>query len=104
MEIIVSRPKQFADRTRAYKLLIDGKVISKLNAGEEIRITVPEDAKILTAKIDWCSSNQFYLSNLKANERIEVKNAISSRLWIPFFGIYVIAFKKNTYLSMYKAT
>jgi hypothetical protein len=103
MEIIISRPKQFADRIRAYELLIDGKTISKLKAGEEVRITLPENAKILTAKIDWCSSNEFNLSNVTANENIEVKNAISRKLWISFFAVYAITFKKNAYLSISKA-
>jgi hypothetical protein len=103
MEIVISRPKQFADRVRAYKLLIDGKIISKLKAGEEVRVTLPENAKILTAKIDWCSSNEFNLSNVRANENIEVKNAMSRKLWIPFFAIYAITFRKNSYLSINKA-
>lgn len=85
-------------------MLVDGKIISKLRAGEEICITLPENAKNLTAKIDWCGSNEFSLSSVMANDCIEVKNAISNKIWIPFFVIYIVAFKKNSYLSISRAT
>jgi len=85
-------------------LLVDGKIISKLRAGEELHITLPENAKTLTSKIDWCGSNKFSLPSVMANDSIEVKNAISNKTWIPFFFIYIFAFKKNSYLSISRAT
>ena len=103
MEIIVFRPKQFADRARAYDLNLDGKVIAKLKAGEEIKVKLPENAKTLSASIDWCSSNEFQLSSINGNEKIEIKNSISKKIWIPFFVLYAITFKKNSYLSIGKA-
>jgi hypothetical protein len=104
MEVIIVRPKQFADMARSYELNIDGKFIRKISSGEEVRLTLPENAKILTASIDWCSSNEFDLSQVKENDRIEVKNSMSKKVWIPFYVFYAITVKKRAYISISKAS
>lgn len=103
MKILVSRPKQYADRIRSYNLLVDGKLLARIKAGEEIYVTLPENARVISAKIDWCSSNKFNLSSITANEKIEVKNAIAKKIFIPFYVLYAITFKKNAYLHIAKA-
>jgi hypothetical protein len=104
MELVIFRPKQFVDRARAYILSIDGKPIAKLKAGEEIKIDVPENAKILSASIDWCSSNDFLLSGICNNQKIEVKNSISRKIWIPLYILYAITLKRKSYLNIATAT
>lgn len=100
MQIIISRPKQYADRTRVYKLRIDGNLVAKIKANEEVCITIPEGAQTLHATIDWCSSNHFSLINIKDNEKLEVKNSYVRKIWIPFYPLYAITFKKNSYLNI----
>lgn len=104
MEVIIVRPKQFADMARSYELNIDGKFIRKIGSGEEVRITIPDNAKVLTASIDWCTSNEFDLSSVKENDRIEVKNSMSKKVWIPFYVFYAITVKKRAYISISKAS
>ena len=102
MEIVATRPKQFADRRRAYKLHIDGKLAGKIEAGQEIRLTIPQNSSILQATIDWCSSNTFDLSTIKENEKLEILNAISKKAWIPFYLLYAITARRKKYLSVKK--
>ncbi len=45
MEIEVTRPNQFADKARDYRLLADDKVIALLKRGTTIKITLPKAAK-----------------------------------------------------------
>ena len=104
MKIIVTRPKQFADRGRSYSLHVDGKLLAKIKAGEEIEVNLPENANVISAKIDWCSSNEFNLENIKSNEKLEVKNAVVRKIWIPFYVLYSITLKRKSYLNMAKAS
>ena len=103
MEILISRPKQFADYFRKYAVLVDGKVMAKLAAGEEIRIVLPENSKILSASIDWCSSNKFQLSELSESQKIVVKNVMGKKLWLPFYILYAISILRKSYLIVEKA-
>jgi hypothetical protein len=103
MEVVISRPKQSADILRVYNLMIDGEIVAQLKAGEEVRVTLPENAKTLSATIDWCASNELLVSGLSDGERLEVKNAISTKIWIPFFPLYAVIFKRKSYLSLHRA-
>jgi hypothetical protein len=104
MEIVVIRPKQYADRLRAYKLYIDSKPVAEIKAGQEIRLLIPQNSSKLLAKVDWCSSNEFDLSAMKENGKIEIANAISKKkAWIPFYVIYAITVGRKQYLRIEKA-
>lgn len=102
MEVIVSRPLQFVDRIRSYKLEIDGEFCGEIKPGQEIRLNIPEQAKTLVAKIDWCSSNIFDLTGLQANEKLEVKNAVPLKVLIPFYSFYAISIARKRYLHIEK--
>jgi hypothetical protein len=104
MEIVVIRPKQFADRLRAYKLYIDGKPVGKIKAGQEVCLSIPQNSSKLLAKIDWCSSNEFDLSAIKENEKLEIVNTMSEKAWIPFYIIYLTTVGRKKYLRVEKAS
>jgi len=104
MNIKVFRPKQYSDKLRRYKLLINGNVVAELKAGHQIEITIPEGSSILSAKVDWCSSNELSISEISPNDTVEVKNSFSHKLWIPFIPIYYITFGRKKYLSIKKSS
>lgn len=103
MEIVISRPKQYIDRVRAYDLQVDGLSVAKIRPGEEIRITVPEGSQNLVAKVDWCASNVFPLAGLQAGARLEVKNPMGRKMWLPFYPIYAITVHRASYLLIHEA-
>ena len=100
MQITIKRPKQFAEVFRSYQLHVDGSLVAEIKAGEEVSINLKEGAKILTATIDWCSSNRFSLADIKDNDKLEVSNTISDKIWIPFYVLYGVIFKKDSYLNI----
>ena len=55
--IKLKRASCFPDRLRAYKVILDGKMIGKIKNGEELEFNSPAGKHQLCLKIDWCSSN-----------------------------------------------
>ena len=55
--IRISRNISWTDRFRAYKIVLDGKVIGKINQGETTEYEIPSGMHHLHLKIDWCKSN-----------------------------------------------
>jgi len=100
MEIKVSRPKQFADMSRDYHLLVDGKKIVSLKRGECQTVVVPEESTTIKAVIDWCSSPELSIKDIKGNE-IVVKNSFADNLLLMLIASpYYITFGKNRYLKI----
>lgn len=54
--IRVTRTKSYADRLRAYRILIDGVERAKVSAGTSVEIPVTPGSHSVVAKVDWCSS------------------------------------------------
>jgi len=100
MDIQVYRPKQFCDMTRDYRLLADGVEIGLLKPGETQTINIPDNTKALLAKIDWCSSQEFLLPELR-ERKLTVKNSFSSTFFKSLLpALYYITIGKNKYLKI----
>ena len=54
--IRVTRTSSYADRIRAYRILVDGVERARLSAGDFVDIPVDAGSHSVAAKIDWCSS------------------------------------------------
>ena len=100
MEIEVTRPKQFADLTRSYRLLADGKEVALIERGSTQKVTLPAHSKTLSAYIDWCYSPEFAVSDIQ-DGRIVVKNAFASNpLKALVLPLYYVSFGKHKYLNI----
>lgn len=100
MEIEVTRPKQFADMARDYHLLVDGKEIAVIRRGTTQTITLPEGSKTLKAVIDWCSSSDFYVTDIHSG-KIVVRNSFASNFFKSIFLLlYYISLGKEKYLKI----
>tara|TARA_Y100001956_G_scaffold68226_1_gene70649 strand:+ start:228 stop:536 length:309 start_codon:yes stop_codon:yes gene_type:complete len=100
MEIEVTRPKQFADLTRSYRLLADGKEVALIERGSTQKVTLPAHSKTLSAYIDWCYSPEFAVSDIQ-DSRIVVKNAFASNpLKALVLPLYYVSFGKHKYLNI----
>lgn len=54
--ITVTRSSQVADKTRSYKVLLDGAQIGDIRDGEAKQFPVPPGEHTLQMKVDWCTS------------------------------------------------
>jgi hypothetical protein len=100
MEIQVYRPKQFADMIRDYQLLADNVEIAILKRGETIKISIPENTNVLQTRIDWCTSQEFKMSDLRGAQ-LTVKNSFSGNIVkLLFLFLYYITLGKTKYLKI----
>lgn len=100
MEILIHRPSQYQDKLRDYQLFVDGVFLTKLEPSSQTLVNTPDHAKHLQAKIDWCSSPLFKISEIKSN-RITVKNSYGDQLVKALLmSLYYISFGKGQYLKI----
>lgn len=98
MEIQVHRPKQFYDFARTYRLYVNNVEVGQIRRGETKTITVSDTAKTIQARIDWCTSQEFALSDVVDN-KITVKNAFAHNIFrVLFMATYYISKGKHKYL------
>lgn len=97
--IRLKRDSGYADRMRAYKVILDGKEVAKIRNGQQIELDVAPGNHELYLKIDWCQSNRI---EFELNENIVDFECGSSlrgkRFWIPFIELYYITFKRKEYM------
>lgn len=100
MDIEVYRPKQFQDRVRRYELFADDKKLIEIKAGSTQTVHIPESTKFLQARIDWCSSPKFYVSNIESN-KITIKSTFGGNIFTALcYPLYYITLGKDKYLTI----
>ena len=57
--ICITRPNEWMNRARKYKLLLNGEEIGRIKNDDVMEFEVSEGNYQLLAKIDWCTSNTF---------------------------------------------
>ena len=53
----IVRTSWYPDRFRAYRVILDGKTVDTIRAGETRELSVSPGQHELCARIDWCGSN-----------------------------------------------
>ncbi len=100
MDIEIIRPKQYQDRIRNYKLVIDGVETTIIKPNSKTRITLPDDAEYLQGKIDWCTSPKFYVRDIKSSQ-VSIKNSFGGNWFTAILlPLYYITFGKGKYLKI----
>lgn len=95
--IKLKRDSGYADRIRAYHVVLDGKKVMKIGNGESVEITVRPGNHELFMKIDWCRSNK--ISFPISEGQIKTFDCGSSLRGIKLiFAIVYATFQKNSYL------
>jgi hypothetical protein len=59
MGLIVSRDSGYADRLRAYAIIVDGKKIGEIRNGETKEFPIEAGKHSISARIDWCRTAAF---------------------------------------------
>lgn len=57
-QITVTRKTSYADRLRAYKVVIDGEAVGAVRARKSVTIPVAPGKHSLEIRIDWCGSER----------------------------------------------
>ena len=55
--IRIKRDSGYADRLRAYKVVLDSNIVGEIRNGQQIELKVTPGKHRLQLKIDWCCSN-----------------------------------------------
>lgn len=100
MDITVTRPKRYFDMTRDYKLWVDGKVLISIGTDSTLAVTLPEGSKKFKFTVDWCSSPELMVSDIKSG-KLTVQNSCSGNpLKALFLPIYYLTLGKDKYLKI----
>jgi len=93
----ITRLTSYSDRLRSYKIVVDGREMGFIKAGETVRVLVEPGNRRVYLKIDWCSSN---IIDLAVKAQTEYKLECGSRLTgLRIFLAYLyITFWRHKYL------
>lgn len=61
-KLTIQRDTGYADRMRAYKVILDGRVVAKIKNGQRVTLEIDTGEHELFLKVDWCRSNKLNFS------------------------------------------
>lgn len=100
MDIELTRPKQFQDKIRNYQLYINEQKFIDIPPNSSQVISIPDHTKYIQARIDWCSSPKYYLSDTKA-KKLVIKNSMGGGfLKALILPLYYITIARKKYLTI----
>ena len=99
MDIEIIRPKQFQDIIRSYYLYVDGNKFIKIKPNSSQIVSIPSHTKYIQAKIDWCTSQKFYIDHSTCQKLI-IKNRIGGNFFSPLLLPLHYMTSKNRYLKI----
>lgn len=95
--IFIRRRKSFVDRFRNYQIFLDGEKVTSIANGSEISFKVSPGKHILSAKIDWNTSNAIVFE-IKEEHKI----LFSVRGCNPLLAVYYTFLFPHKYLKLKK--
>ena len=98
--IRIKRDSGWADRARAYKIVIDDKVVGTIRNGQQVELEVTPGRHRLHLKIDWCRSN--FVDFEAAGGTVEFECGSSLRGLKIFLSILYVTFLHSQYLWLRK--
>ena len=97
--IRVTRTKSYADRLRAFRIVVDGVERARIKAGESIDIPVDAGKHTVVAKVDWCGSNPVNLTT-EVNSTITLECASNLQGSRIFLAMFYITLFRDRYLTL----
>lgn len=89
-KIIINRKTEFINKTRAFRLFIDGKEMGKIKNGGSEEYLLEPGTHTLQAKIDWCSSAELTIG-LKEGETLFLKIRSGMKYFAPAYFLLLAA-------------
>lgn len=95
----LNRTRAYADKMRAYKVVVDGDVIGEIRNGESMGFDVAPGSHNLVLTIDWCRSREV---PFEASSGVDVAFDLSPRArgWAVLLSLYVVLFKRTDYVNI----
>ena len=84
LKIILSRKNEFLNRTRTYKVLIDGEEVGKIGNAKTEEYQLTEGKHTIKCKIDWCSSGEYQLET-NGNDNIYLRVKSGMQYFMPLY-------------------
>jgi hypothetical protein len=100
--ITLSRGTGYADRLRAYRVMLDGEEIGRIGNAETKSFSVAPGQHHLALKIDWCSSNDIRFS-VPADGSLAFQCDSNLRGSRVLAAIYYVLFARSKYLWLKQA-
>ena len=93
----IVRDSGYADRMRAYQVLLDGKNIGGIRNGETKDFPVSEGEHLLSLKIDWCGSKtiKFFVADGDTTTFYAKSNLRGAKV---FSALWYVLFDRHSYL------
>ena len=98
-KIVVARDTTVPDALRAYSVLVDGREVGALKAGESLSVDVQPGRHTLALKIDWCGSKSLEVM-LGADETAHFSARSNLQGAKMFLAIYYLIFARDEYLTL----
>lgn len=95
-KIIVTRPSQWMNRIRGYKVFINGNQVGIIKNGTTEEYLVEPGANSVECKIDWCGS-KVYSANLQPGETSYLKVSSGMKLYYLFVAVMAVGIFLLTY-------
>ena len=95
--IRIKRDSGFNDNRRAYKVVLDGNVVDKVEDGQQIEVDASQGKHELFLKIDWCRSNKIEFESDSSSD-IEFECGSNLRGWKILLVYVYITFLPSKYI------
>jgi len=97
--IRISRKSAFAERMRAYKVILDGQEIGEIRNGETKEFETAAGKHSLNLKIDWCRSKILDFEDT-GGAPVEFICSTNLRGLFILFGMLYVIFFRNNYIKL----
>ena len=95
----ITRSSSYADRLRAYRILIDDREAGRVKAGQSVEISVSPRSHSVVAKVDWCGSNTIKF-DVGAGQSACFECASNLQGPRILLALIYVVFMKNRYLTL----
>jgi hypothetical protein len=101
--LTVHRTTSYADRLRAYKVIVDGSLAGTVGAGQSVSIPMTPGRHTLVLQIDWCGSEEIPFE-ARTGEHVTFECGSSLAGWRVFLAAYYFLLRTQDYLWLRRAT
>jgi hypothetical protein len=99
----INRVTSFADRIRAYIIVLDGVEVGQITAGESFDMAISPGEHRILLKIDWCRSNKLDFT-AQAGTEVTLNCGSSLTGWRIFMVFLYVSFLRDRYLWIQEGT
>lgn len=95
-KVILSRPTQWMNRLRGYRIFINGEKIATIKNGASEDILVKPGTNSIECKLDWCGSRPFVI-DIKEGETVYLRVRSGMKLFWLFYIALIVGVIMNVF-------